>query len=168
MSQLVVSQTVVINQIDCDTPGTDIGVFIELKSSTPNFTLDGYILVLFNGSSSGNDSSYYALDLDGYTMTVNGLLLIGSSTVSPVPQLIIGANTIQNGADAVAIYQADSFGFFQGTQATTTDLVDAIVYDIVEANDTDVVINTTNMVAGMYFSKIKSDNGVQTIKLIKE
>jgi hypothetical protein len=135
MSQLVVSQTVVINEIDCDTPGTDTGEFIELKSSTPNFTLDGYVLVLFNGSSSGNDSSYYALDLDGYTTDVNGLLLIGSSTVSPVPQLIIGANTIQNGADAVAIYQADSFDFPQGTQATTTDLVDAIVYDTGEADD---------------------------------
>ncbi|MBC8756394.1 endonuclease [Kordia sp. YSTF-M3] len=135
MSQFVVSQTVVINEIDCDTPGTDTGEFIELKSSVPNFTLDGYVLVLFNGSSSGNDSSYFALDLDGQTTDVNGLLLIGSSTVSPIPQLIIGANTIQNGADAVAIYQADASDFPQGTQATTTDLVDAIVYDTGEADD---------------------------------
>jgi endonuclease I len=135
MSQFVVSQTVMINEIDCDTPGTDTGEFIELKSSVPNFTLNGYVLVLFNGSSSGNDSSYFALDLDGHTTDVNGLLLIGSSTVSPVPQLIIGANTIQNGADAVAIYQANASDFPQGTQATTTDLVDAIVYDTGEADD---------------------------------
>ncbi|PTX61537.1 putative secreted protein (Por secretion system target) [Kordia periserrulae] len=134
VSQLAISQ-VVINEIDCDTPGTDTGEFIELKSDTPNFPLDGYVLVLFNGSTSGNDSSYFALDLDGQTTDVNGLLLIGSNTVSPVPQLIIGANVIQNGADAVAIYQASGFDFPQGTQATTTNLIDAIVYDTGEADD---------------------------------
>lgn len=136
LSQFALSQTVVINEIDCDTPGTDTGEFIELKSDTPNFALDGYVLVLFNGSTSGNDSSYFTLDLDGQTTDVNGLLLIGSSTVSPVPQLVIGANIIQNGADAVAIYQADGSDFPEGTQATTTNLVDAIVYDTGEAVDT--------------------------------
>lgn len=136
MSQFVVSQTVVINEIDCDTPGTDTGEFIELKSTVPNFPLDGYVLVLFNGSTSGNDSSYFSLDLDGHTTDVNGLLLIGSNTVSPVPQLLISPNVIQNGADAVAIYQANGFDFPQGTQATTTNLVDAIVYDTGEATDT--------------------------------
>ncbi len=135
ITQLAFSQ-VVINEIDCDTPGSDTGEFIELKSDTPNFTLDGYVLVLFNGSTSGNDSSYFTLDLDGQTTDVNGLLLIGSNTVSPVPQLLIGANVIQNGADAVAIYQADGSDFPQGTQATTVDLVDAIVYDTGEADDT--------------------------------
>lgn len=136
LSQWAFSQTVVINEIDCDTPGSDTGEFIELKSATPNFPLDGYVLVLFNGSASGNDSSYFSLDLDGYITDVNGLLLIGSTTVSPVPQLIIGANVIQNGADAVAIYQANDYDFPQGTQATTTNLVDAIVYDTGEAIDT--------------------------------
>ncbi|WP_298520432.1 endonuclease [uncultured Kordia sp.] len=136
ITQIAFSQAVVINEIDCDTPGTDTGEFIELKSATPNFPLDGYVVVLFNGSTSGNDSSYFALDLDGQVTDVNGLLLIGSSTVSPVPQLLIGSNVIQNGADAVAIYQANSFDFPQGTQATTTDLVDAIVYDTGEADDT--------------------------------
>ncbi|WP_420573702.1 endonuclease [Kordia sp.] len=135
ISQFTLAQVVVINEIDCDTPGTDTGEFIELKSQTPNFALDGYVLVLFNGSTSGNDSSYFALDLDGQVTDVNGLLLIGSSTVSPVPQLLIGANVIQNGADAVAIYQANSFDFPQGTQATTTDLIDAIVYDTGESDD---------------------------------
>lgn len=133
--QFALSQTVVINEIDCDTPGTDTGEFIELKSQMANFPLDGYVLVLFNGSTSGNDSSYFALDLDGQVTDVNGLLLIGSSTVSPVPQLLIGSNVIQNGADAVAIYQADASDFPQGTQATTTNLVDAIVYDTGESDD---------------------------------
>jgi hypothetical protein len=61
------------------------------------------------------------------------------------------------------------------TISGTTTINSVAIYDImgkqistVEANDMDVVINTTNMVAGMYFAKIESDNGVQTIKLIKE
>jgi len=42
---------VVINEIDADTPSSDILEFIELKSNTPNFSLDGYVLVFFNGLS---------------------------------------------------------------------------------------------------------------------
>lgn len=61
------------------------------------------------------------------------------------------------------------------TISGTTTINSVAIFDImgkqittVEANDSDVVINTTNIVAGMYFAKINSDNGVQTIKLIKE
>ena len=39
---------VVINELDCDTPSTDDKEFIELKSTVPNFSLDGYVLVFFN------------------------------------------------------------------------------------------------------------------------
>ena len=45
-----ISAQIVINELDCDTPSTDILEFIELKSDTPNFPLDGYVVVLFNGS----------------------------------------------------------------------------------------------------------------------
>jgi hypothetical protein len=38
---------VVINELDCDTPSTDDKEFIELKSTSPNFPLDGYVLVFF-------------------------------------------------------------------------------------------------------------------------
>ena len=130
------SQAVVINELDCDTPGIDYGEFVELKSATPNFALDGYVLVFFNGSSSGGDSSYFALDLDGAVTDVNGLLLIGSDTVTPYPQVFIGENLIQNGADAIAIYQANDYDFPEGTLATTTNLVDALVYDTSDADDT--------------------------------
>lgn len=130
------SQAVVINELDCDTPGIDYGEFVELKSATPNFALDGYVLVFFNGSSSGGDSSYFALDLDGAVTDVNGLLLIGSDTVTPYPQVFIGENLIQNGADAIAIYQANDYDFPIGTLATTTNLVDALVYDTSDADDT--------------------------------
>ena len=129
-------QAVVINELDCDTPGIDYGEFIELKSATPNFPLDGYVLVFFNGSTSGGDSSYFALDLDGAVTDINGLLLIGSDTVTPYPQVFIGENLIQNGADAVAIYQGNDFDFPIGTLATQTNLVDALVYDTSDADDT--------------------------------
>jgi hypothetical protein len=127
---------VVINELDCDTPGIDNKEFIELKSDTPNFDLDGYVLVFFNGSNSGGDSSYFTIDLDGLTTDINGLLLIGSDTVAPFPQHLIAANVIQNGADAVAIYQASDFDFPEGTLATTTNLIDALVYDTSDSDDT--------------------------------
>ena len=64
-------QAVVINEIDCDTPGIDDKEFVELLSSSPNFPLDGYVLVFFNGSDNGGNTSYLALDLDGYATDIN-------------------------------------------------------------------------------------------------
>ena len=135
MGQFLLAQ-IVINELDSDTPSTDTLEFIELKSDTPNFSLNVYIVVLFNGSTNGMDSSYFVIDLDGYTTDVNGLLLIGSNTVVPFPQLLISQNVIQNGADAVAVYQADILDFPRGTLATTTNLIDALVYDTSDADDT--------------------------------
>ncbi|NQX86133.1 MAG: endonuclease [Flavobacteriaceae bacterium] len=126
---------VVINELDCDTPGIDNKEFIELKSDTPNFELDGYVLVFFNGSNNGGDSSYFTIDLDGLITDVNGLILIGSDTVNPYPQHFIAANVIQNGADAVAIYHASAYDFPDGTLATTTNLIDALVYDTSDSDD---------------------------------
>ena len=123
-----INAQIVINELDSDTVSIDDQEFLELKSDTPNFPLDGYVVVFFNGSASGGNSSYLAIDLDGYATDINGLLLIGSITVSPFPQLIIAPNLIQNGADAVAIYQADDIDFPEGTLATQTNLIDALMY----------------------------------------
>ena len=131
-----VKAQVVINELDSDTDGVDDLEFVELKTDNPFASLDGYVLVFFNGSTSGNDSSYFTIDLDGFTSDINGLFVIGSMGVSPVPQYFISDNTIQNGADAVAIYQGDDFDFPEGTQATTTNLIDALVYDTNDADDT--------------------------------
>ncbi|MCF7561473.1 endonuclease [Sabulilitoribacter multivorans] len=137
MSQIVVSQ-IVINEIDCDTPGVDSMEFVELKSDTSNFPLDGYVLVFFNGSTNtttGQGRSYLALDLDGYVTDINGLLLIGSNSVSPLPQYLIPENTIQNGADAVAIYQADDLDFETPTLAYVDEtLINVLLY---QTNDSD-------------------------------
>ncbi|MFP4846631.1 endonuclease [Winogradskyella sp. PE311] len=152
LSGMAWSQVLIINEIDPDTPSTDTAEFVELKSQTPNFSTDGYILVFFNGSSSGADSSYLVIDLDGFETDNNGLLLIGSSGVSPFPQLLVSENIIQNGADAVGIYQASVNDFPEGTLATQTNLIDALVYD---TNDSDDV----NLLALMGETIQYNDNG---------
>ena len=129
----------VINELDCDTPGIDTMEFLELLSDTPNFPLDGYVVVFFNGSESGGNSSYFTVDLDGYQTDVNGLLLIGSNSVSPVPQFLIPENTIQNGADAVAIYQGSDTDFPEETLATIDNLVDVLIYDTSDGDDLDMI-----------------------------
>ena len=130
---------IVINELDCDTPSIDDKEFLELKSDNPNFSLDGYVVVFFNGSNSGMNSSYYTIDLDGYTTDVNGLFLIGSNTVSPIPQYLIPVNVIQNGADAVAIYNGDDIDFPELTTATINNLVDVLIYDTADADDVDLI-----------------------------
>ena len=120
---------VVINELDSDTPSIDDKEFVELKSETPFFSLDGYILVFFNGSSSGGNTSYFALDLNGLTTNANGLVLLGNVNVTPYPDRIFSDNVIQNGVDAVAIYQASIDSFPPETIATATNLIDALVYE---------------------------------------
>ena len=135
VSALSWSQVLVINELDCDNPSTDTEEFVEIKSQTPNFSTDGYVLVFFNGSTSGGDSSYLTIDLTGFTTDSNGLLVIGSTGVSPYPQLLISVSVIQNGADAVAIYQASPDDFPEETVATITNLIDVLLYDTSDSDD---------------------------------
>ncbi len=167
--QIGFGQILRINEIDCDTPGTDDKEFVEIKSQTPNFPLDGYVVVFFNGSDSGANMSYLALDLDGYETDINGLLLIGSTTVAPFPQYIISANLIQNGADAVAIYQGDEIDFEEPVMAYVDEtLIDVLLY---QTSDTDgqgllaiysefnPSIQIINEGAGNNTNSIQLDNG---------
>lgn len=124
---------VVINELDSDTPGTDIKEFVELKSTTPNFSLDGYVLVFFNGS---NSLSYLAMDLDGLITNVNGLVTIGNNAVSPVPNRYLADNSIQNGPDAVGLYLGNGSNFPTGTLASTTNLIAALAHGTSDANAT--------------------------------
>jgi hypothetical protein len=111
-----------INEIDADQTSTDSAEFIELKTSAPNTSLDGYVVVLFNGS---NDESYDAYDLDGFSTDANGFLLLGNGSVSN-PDISI--SSLQNGEDAVAIYSGSDTDFPNGTTATSNNLIDALVY----------------------------------------
>ena len=120
---------VVINEIDADNPGSDVMEFVELKSSTPNFPLDGYVLVFFNNT---NSSSYYSYDLDGFVTDINGIIHFGNVAVTPAPVGIIPNNKIQNGPDVVALYLGNDSDFpyttSTGTLATLTNLIDAVAY----------------------------------------
>lgn len=122
---------IVINEIDADTPGTDQLEFVELKSSIPNFSLDGYVLVFYNATSSSpyaGNLSYNAIDLDGYETDFNGIFHLGNSLVVPAPLKIFLNQSIQNGPDVVALYVGNDTDFPLNTPATALNLVDALAY----------------------------------------
>ncbi len=129
---LLNAQSLVINELDADTPGTDTAEFIELFSSSPNQSLEGYVLVLFNGA---DDASYAAYDLDGFSTDSNGYFVVGDSGVTGI-SITLNSSAIQNGPDAVGLYQANKSDFPTDTPAKTTNLIDAIVYDSDDADDT--------------------------------
>lgn len=130
-SLLNYSQTVVINEIDADTPGFDNLEFIELKSfdaggvALPNYSLDGYVLVFYN---EGTQLSYFAFDLDGYTTDINGIAHFGNSGVSPGPMGSFPNSTIQNGPDVVALYLGNDTDFPSNSVPTTTNLVFSLAH----------------------------------------
>ncbi len=107
---------VMINELDSDTPGTDVLEFIELyDGGAGNAPLDGLVVVFYNG---GPDTSYAAFDLDGYQTDAAGYFVLGNAAVSPTPGLIFPNGLLQNGADAVALYRADASAFPNGTPVT--------------------------------------------------
>ena len=165
LSSLSYGQVLVINELDSDTPSIDDKEFVEIKSAVPNFPLDGYILVFFNGnaeSASTGNRSYYTLSLNGLTTDANGLALIGSTNVSPVPDRTFGDNLIQNGADAVAIYQGTYENFPDFTLATTANLIHALSYD---SNDPDAT-GLMNLL-GLTFQINEDENGQATTQSIQ-
>ncbi|HPE58616.1 MAG TPA: hypothetical protein PK904_19580, partial [Bacteroidales bacterium] len=129
---------IVINEVDADTPGTDAAEFIELyDGGDGNTSLDGLVVVFYNGGTS--DVSYAAYDLDGYSTDVNGYFVLGNTGVTGV-SLVFTSNTLQNGADAVALYQGDASSFPNETAVTTANLLDAFVYDTDDADDAELLV----------------------------
>lgn len=124
---------VVINELDPDTPSTDVKEFIELKSDTPNFPLDGYVVVLYNGS---NSLSVHAIDLDGLVTDGNGIILLGNSQVVPAPSRIFPNGKLENGPDGVAIYLGNADDFPLDTPATSTNIIDAVINVSTDPNPT--------------------------------
>ena len=128
-----ITSTVLINEVDADTPGADTQEFIELyDGGVGNTQLDGLVVVFYNGSS---DVSYNAFDLDGLTTDAHGFFLLGNAAVNPAPDIIFPNNGLQNGPDGVALYMGDASAFPSGTAATTDNLIDAVVYDTDDADD---------------------------------
>jgi len=151
---------VVINEIDADTPGTDMAEFIELKG-TPNASLDGYVVVLYNGS---NDLSYAAFDLDGKTLDSNGFFILGNTGVISGSDIDLGtSNALQNGADAVAIYTGNDTDFPDGTAVTSANLVDALVYGTGDADDAELLAGLGESV--QYDESANGANSTESLQL---
>lgn len=129
---------VVINEIDVDTPGSDTEEFVELKAA-PNTSLDGYIVVFFNGS---NDLSYGTWDLTGKTTDANGFFILANTSLVSGSDIELppgGSGYVQNGPDAIAIYQDSAANFPDGTGVTTTNLIDVIVYGTNDSDDIELL-----------------------------
>lgn len=123
-----------INEVDSDTPTMPVNddhEFVEISTGVPNVSLAGYTLVHYNGT---GDVVLWALDLNAVT-DANGLLLIGNPAVMPAPAITFAVNTLQNGADAVAVYQTAAGNFSVGGAITSANLIDAVVYDTADADD---------------------------------
>jgi endonuclease I len=159
LSGISIYSQVVINEIDVDMTGSDVNEFIELKSTTPNFSLDGYVLVLYNET---NSLSYYTIDLDGYSTDINGIFLSGNTAVSPAPTLVFPNGKIQNGPDVIALYQANATDFPDGTLATSTNLVNAIAYSTAAATATNLMA-----IFGLTVSTNENMNGLGTTQSIQ-
>ncbi len=128
----------IINELDSDTAGIDAAEFIELyDGGVGNTDLTGLVLVFYNGN---GDVSYRAIDLDGFTTNANGYFVAGNSGVTPAPDITFPNDTLQNGQDAVALYQGNSTDFPNGTAVTTANLIDALVYDTADADDPGLLV----------------------------
>jgi hypothetical protein len=115
----------VINEIDANQTGsTDPFEFVELAGPA-NLSLNGLVVVFFNGNT---DTSYRTFDLDGWQLGPTGYFLLGNVGVTPIPDIIFPDTTLQNGPDAVALYNANASDFPDGTPVTSTNLLDAICY----------------------------------------
>lgn len=123
---------IVINEVDADTPGSDTAEFVELfDGGVGNTALNGLVLVLYNGS---NDQSYAVFDLDGFSTNANGYFVIGNAGVN-LAATTFPTDTLQQGADAIALFQGNATDFPNGTAIRTTNLLDALVYDTSDPDD---------------------------------
>ncbi|MEZ5305178.1 MAG: lamin tail domain-containing protein [Verrucomicrobiales bacterium] len=126
--------SIVINEVDVDSPGPDTAEFIELyDGGLGNTPLDGYVVVLFNGSNgAGSDNeSYTSFDLDGFATNADGYFVIGTLGV---PNLDLGVFPfsggwiVNSGTRAVALYLGNAGDFPDGSAALPAGIVDAVVY----------------------------------------
>ncbi len=132
--------TIVINEVDSDTPGDDMAEFVELyDGGVGNTPLDGLVLVFYNGS---NDLTYGSVDLDGITTDAEGYAVVcGAVDAGFLPNCDVDSPVvIQNGADAVALYQGDASEFPGNLAITIEGLLDAIVYDSGDSDDPELAV----------------------------
>ena len=74
---------VIINELDADNESYDELEFVEIKTNLPNSNLTGYVLVFFNGSSNGANSSYNTIDLSGFKTDIIQKRQVVSDFINP-------------------------------------------------------------------------------------
>jgi len=116
----------IINEVDAVSSG---GEFIEIYGPA-NTSTDNLTLVFYDGDT---DQVYQVVDLSGASTDSNGYLLVGNTALTP--DVTIADGSLEDGADAVALYNIDASAFTNGDPVTTTDIMDALVYDSGQADD---------------------------------
>ena len=139
----------VINEFDADDTGFDDREFVELyDGGAGNTSLDGMVLVFYNGTTSATArGALLVFDLDGLSTDANGYFLAANSGVPTIGDrvgastgLIFSDNSLQNGEDGVALYSGlDPTDFDLESEPRTLhsdlilgagqELLDAVVYE---------------------------------------
>ncbi len=133
----VVAENVIINELDSDTPGTDVAEFVELyDGGVGNTSLNGLVLVFYNGGVA--NVSYRTIDLNGFSTNAQGYFTVGNAAV-PGVDTAFPNGILQNGEDAVALYAASAASFPNGTAVTTANLRDAVVYGTADPDDPELL-----------------------------
>ncbi|TVZ23017.1 putative secreted protein (Por secretion system target) [Dokdonia sp. Hel_I_63] len=129
--------TLVINELDADTAGSDSQEFLEIfDGGQGNTSLSGFVVVAYNGN---GDAVYNTFDLEGFTTNEEGYFVLGNADVLNV-DLVIPSNSFQNGADAIGLYQGTAVDFPNGSVVTLDRLVDAIVYGTDDDTDLELIV----------------------------
>lgn len=130
--EIIETPTFVLNEIDADQDSTDSAEFIEIyDGGVGNASLDGLTVALFNGN---GEAAYNTISLDGLSTNADGFFVIGSANVPNVDLVAFTTNGLQNGADAVALYDGPP-----PLAATTDNLLDAVVYGTADADDAELL-----------------------------
>jgi len=155
----------VINEVDYDQPGTDMGEFLELYNgdSSP-VDLTNLSVIFINGSS---NADYRTVDLTGSLGAGEYLVLAntGVSVPASVTRIDLPSNGIQNGApDGVLILDTSSNTVvdalsYEGaiTAATISGVVPAMTFNLVEGTPTTIEDNNTDVL-----SLVRMPNGADT------
>ena len=115
-----------LNELNSDSPGAAENTeFIEIwHPSGTRASLEGVWLLLINGQTG---RPYREISLSGHFTDANGYFLIGSDGLQPKPSIVLPANTVQNGPDAVALYRSKEPPS-QQEGVPKLGLLDAMVY----------------------------------------
>lgn len=122
--------SIIINEVDA----VGSAEFIEIyDGGSGNTDLTSVKVVLFDGS---NDQAYVIYDLTGQSTNASGYFLLGNAS-TPAPDITIANNSIEDGADAIALYFESTI--VVGDAVTATDIIDAFVYGSDDADDVELL-----------------------------